>query len=73
MVADRMTIDDLFFNVQNEWYVCVCWCVCNGIIFSSYSPRMRLCSSVTDAEVERAKNVFKTSLFMHLDGMYDTA
>ena len=30
--------------------------------------RMRLCVSVTEAEVERAKNVFKTSLFMHLDG-----
>ena len=29
---------------------------------------MRLCFSVTEAEVERAKNVFKTSLFMHLDG-----
>ena len=29
---------------------------------------MRLCHSVTDAEVERAKNVFRTSLFMHLDG-----
>ena len=32
------------------------------------TPRMRLCFSVTEAEVERAKNVFKTSLFMHLDG-----
>ncbi len=29
---------------------------------------MRLCFSVTEAEVERAKNVFKTSLFMNLDG-----
>ncbi len=32
------------------------------------SPRMRLCSSVSDAEVERAKNVFRTSMFMNLDG-----
>ena len=48
LVMDKMTIDDMFFNLQNEW--------------------MRLCVSVTEAEVERAKNVFKTSLFMHLDG-----
>lgn len=48
MVVDRMSIDDLFFNLQNEW--------------------MRLCFSVTEAEVERAKNVFRTSLFMQLDG-----
>ena len=32
------------------------------------SSRMRMCFSVTEAEVERAKNVFKTSLFMQLDG-----
>ena len=31
--------------------------------------RRRLCFSVTEAEVERAKKVFKTSLFMQLDGM----
>ena len=29
---------------------------------------MRLCFSVTDDEVERAKNVFRTSMFMNLDG-----
>ena len=31
---------------------------------------MKLCFDVTEAEVERAKNVFKTSLFMHLDGEF---
>ena len=35
----------------------------------SLSPRLRLCFSVTEAEVERAKKVFKTSLFMQLDGV----
>ena len=29
---------------------------------------MRLCVNITDTEVERAKNVFKTSMYMHLDG-----
>ncbi|XP_003385964.1 PREDICTED: mitochondrial-processing peptidase subunit beta-like [Amphimedon queenslandica] len=48
MVTDRMTIDDLFFNLQNEW--------------------MRLCNSISDFEVERAKNTFKTNLFMYMDG-----
>ena len=43
-----MNIDDLIFNVQNEW--------------------MRMCTSVTDSEVERAKNVFKSALLMQLDG-----
>jgi processing peptidase subunit beta len=45
-VSDRMTIEDMMYNVQGEW--------------------MRLCSSVTEFEVERAKNVLKTSLFQQL-------
>ena len=31
---------------------------------------MRLCTSISDFEVERAKNAFKTSLLMQLDGIY---
>lgn len=30
--------------------------------------RMRLCSSVTDFEVERAKNLLKTNMLLMLDG-----
>ena len=31
---------------------------------------MRLCTSITDAEVERARNVLKTSMLFQLDGEY---
>lgn len=31
--------------------------------------RNRICAQATEAEVARAKNVFKTNLFMQLDGM----
>jgi predicted Zn-dependent peptidase len=42
-VSDRLTIEDMMFNVQGEW--------------------MRLCSSVTEFEIERAKNQLKVALF----------
>ena len=32
--------------------------------------RNRICTQATEAEVARAKNVFKTNLFMQLDGKY---
>ena len=32
------------------------------------SARMRLCSSVTEFEVERAKNLLKTNMLLMLDG-----
>ena len=32
------------------------------------SIRMRICTTISDFEVERAKNAFRTSMFMHLDG-----
>lgn len=47
-VADKMTIEDMIFNVQGEW--------------------MRLCSSVTEFEVQRAKNLLKTNMLLMLDG-----
>ncbi|GAB1609670.1 mitochondrial-processing peptidase subunit beta-like [Argonauta hians] len=47
-VSDKMTIDDMVFNVQNEW--------------------MRLCTNVTDFEIQRAKNLLKTNLLLQLDG-----
>jgi hypothetical protein len=31
--------------------------------------RMRICTSITDAEVERARNILKTNMLFHLDGM----
>ncbi|CAK9289956.1 unnamed protein product [Gordionus sp. m RMFG-2023] len=47
-ICDKHAIDDMVFNVQNEW--------------------MRLCTSVTDFEVERAKNLLKTNMLLQLDG-----
>ncbi|XP_067132917.1 mitochondrial-processing peptidase subunit beta [Centruroides vittatus] len=47
-VSEGLTIDDMVYNVQNEW--------------------MRLCTSVTDGEVVRAKNLLKTNMFLQLDG-----
>ena len=32
--------------------------------------RMRICTSVTDHEVARAKNLLKTNILMQLDGMF---
>ena len=32
------------------------------------SNRMRLCSDVTDFEVQRAKNLLKTNMLLQLDG-----
>jgi processing peptidase subunit beta len=45
--ADRMTIEDMMFNVQGEW--------------------MRLCSSVTESEVARAKNQLKMKLLEKME------
>ena len=47
-VAEKLRLDDMMFNVQQEW--------------------MRLCSSVTEFEVERAKNLLKTNMLLQLDG-----
>jgi processing peptidase subunit beta len=46
-VSDKLTIEDMVFNIQGEW--------------------MRLCASVTEFEVGRAKNQLKTLLFQQLD------
>lgn len=48
--------------------VCTSYFYMGAIALPVYLNRLRLCFSATEAEVERAKNVFKTSLFMHLDG-----
>ena len=54
----------LFNEFHKVWYILLMVLLC--LLF--YVHRMRLCFSVTEAEVERAKNVFRTSLFMQLDG-----
>lgn len=54
----------LFNEFHKVWYILLMVLLC--LLF--YVRRMRLCFSVTEAEVERAKNVFRTSLFMQLDG-----
>jgi processing peptidase subunit beta len=51
-VADRLTIEDMIYNVQGEW--------------------MRLCSSLTEFEVERAKNQLKTKLMTRLSSPHTT-
>ena len=38
--------------------------------YSYFVDRNRICTQATEAEVARAKNVFKTNLFMQLDGIY---
>ncbi|CAB0007961.1 unnamed protein product [Nesidiocoris tenuis] len=48
LVAQTLSLDDLVWNVQQEW--------------------MRLCTSVSQAEIDRAKNVLKSNMFLQLDG-----
>ncbi|KAK9499989.1 hypothetical protein O3M35_002913 [Rhynocoris fuscipes] len=47
-VAQPLALDDLVFNIQEEW--------------------MRLCTTVTQGEVDRAKNLLKTNMLLQLDG-----
>ena len=47
-VCDRMAIDEMMWQTQNEW--------------------MRLCSVVTEQEVNRAKNILRANLLLQLDG-----
>jgi hypothetical protein len=32
---------------------------------------MRICTSITDAEVERARNILKTNMLFQLDGLWN--
>lgn len=41
---------------------------CEDIIFHAQNELMRLCNSVTEAEVDRAKNLLKTNMLLQLDG-----
>lgn len=47
-VSDKMEVEEMTFQVQNEW--------------------MRLCSVVTEQEVNRAKNILRANLLLQLDG-----
>jgi len=41
---------------------------CEDMLFNVQSEWMRLCTMVTDGEVERAKNLLKTNMLLQLDG-----
>lgn len=41
---------------------------CEDIVFNALNELMRLCSNVTEAEVDRAKNLLKTNMLLQLDG-----
>lgn len=43
---------------------------CDDMIHSIQHEWMRLCTIVTEAEVERAKNLLKTNMLLLLDGEY---
>lgn len=43
---------------------------CEDIIFNTQNEFMRLCHSVTEAEVDRAKNLLKTNMLLQLDGEF---
>lgn len=41
---------------------------CEDMLYNVQSEWMRLCTSVTESEVERARNMLKTSMLLQLDG-----
>uniref|UniRef100_A0A7G3AJR8 Mitochondrial-processing peptidase subunit beta n=1 Tax=Lutzomyia longipalpis TaxID=7200 RepID=A0A7G3AJR8_LUTLO len=41
---------------------------CEDMLFNVQSEWMRLCTMVTDSEVDRAKNLLKTNMLLQLDG-----
>lgn len=41
---------------------------CEDFIFNFLNEMMRICSNVTEAEVDRAKNLLKTNMLLQLDG-----
>jgi len=41
---------------------------CDQMLFNVQSEWMRLCTMVTESEIERAKNLLKTNLLLQLDG-----
>ncbi|XP_075147983.1 ubiquinol-cytochrome c reductase core protein 1 [Haematobia irritans] len=41
---------------------------CENMLFNVQAEWMRLCTMVTEAEVERAKNLLKTNMLLQLDG-----
>ncbi|PNF21225.1 Mitochondrial-processing peptidase subunit beta [Cryptotermes secundus] len=41
---------------------------CEDMLYNVQSEWMRLCTSVTESEVERARNLLKTSMLLQLDG-----
>lgn len=50
--------------------ICVSFVFCFYIVYNLYAMfyRMRLCTSVTESEVQRAKNILKTNILLQFDG-----
>jgi hypothetical protein len=87
-VSDKMKIDDMIYNIQGEWYVrhdLLILCADSNIVNTSFfnrsvcrmfarhvCNRMRMCTSVNDFAVTRAKNLLKTQLLQQLDGSTPT-
>lgn len=44
---------------------------CEDIVFNALNELMRLCTHVTEAEVDRAKNLLKTNMLLQLDGIFN--
>uniref|UniRef100_A0A182PWE7 Mitochondrial-processing peptidase subunit beta n=1 Tax=Anopheles epiroticus TaxID=199890 RepID=A0A182PWE7_9DIPT len=41
---------------------------CEDMLFNVQNEWMRLCTIITEGEIERAKNLLKTNMLLHLDG-----
>lgn len=80
MVCEPGTINDMMHFTQMEWWVWAhtkwtdqiyCRNQLTGLNIKPclvHPARMSLCTSVTESEVARAKNLLKTNMLLHLDG-----
>ena len=62
---------DLLFKkrIRSVRVICMRILGLQGLMHLFVFSRMRICTSVTDHEVARAKNLLKTNILMQLDGM----
>lgn len=76
VVCEPSTVKDMMHFTQMEWSVHTCTQRSNfheQIVLKTktwLSCRMSLCTSVTESEVARAKNLLKTNMLLHLDGKW---
>lgn len=64
MICYHLKINCITLFVNKNNIVIVCF---QEFTYHLQEEWMRLCASVTEAEVERAKNVLKTNMFLQLD------